>query len=57
MKKIYEKIMKYRRPIGYTIGTINILNGLADLALGFPVWGILWVILGALIIADAKYSP
>ena len=57
MKKIYEKIMKYRRPIGYTIGGINVLNGIADILLGFPVWGILWVILGALIIADAKYSP
>ena len=57
MKKIYEKIMNYRRPIGYTIGSINVLNGLADILLGFPAWGILWVILGALIIADAKYSP
>jgi hypothetical protein len=57
MKTLYEKIMKYRRPIGYTIGSINVLNGLADILLGFPVWGILWIILGALIIADAKYSP
>ena len=57
MKKIYEKFEQYRKPIGYTIGSINVLNGLADILLGFPVWGVLWVILGALIIADAKYSP
>jgi hypothetical protein len=57
MNKIYSFFTRYRKPIGYTIGTLNILNGLADILLGFPVWGILWVIVGALIIADAKYNP
>jgi hypothetical protein len=57
MNKFYSFFLRYRKPIGYTIGGINILNGLADLALGFPVWGILWIILGALIIADARYNP
>jgi hypothetical protein len=57
MNKFYSFFLRYRKPIGYTIGGINILNGLADLALGFPVWGALWIILGALIIADARYNP
>ena len=57
MNKFYSFFLRYRKPIGYTIGTLNILNGLADLALGFPVWGILWVIVGSLIIADARYNP
>jgi hypothetical protein len=57
MNKLYSFFTRYRKPIGYTIGTLNILNGLADILLGFPVWGILWVIVGSLIIADAKYNP
>lgn len=56
MKKVYEKLIEYRKPIGYVIGTLNVLSGITDLLFGSLMLGILWTLLGALIIADAKYN-
>ena len=43
----------YRKRIGYTIGTINVLGGLQQFAQGNSSMGWLYVMLGGLLILDA----
>ena len=44
-----------RITIGYTIGGINVLNGVVSLVTG-DVWsGIIFIVLGSALIIDAKY--
>lgn len=43
----------YRKPIGYTIGTINVLGGLQQFAQGNSSTGWLYVMIGGLLILDA----
>jgi len=42
-----------RRTIGYTIGGMNVLSGLGQVADGNFWPGIMWIILGAALILDA----
>ena len=43
----------YRKRIGYTIGTINVLGGLQQFAQGNSSLGWLYVMIGGLLILDA----
>jgi hypothetical protein len=54
MNKFVELFDRYRKPIGYTIGVLNVLTGLADVSVGHTMTGILFLIIGALIIFDTK---
>jgi hypothetical protein len=54
MEKFFEWFGRNRKTIGYTVGGINILNGVVSLTLGDTVNGIFWIILGSAIVFDAK---
>ena len=40
------------KPIWYTVGGINILSGVADLATGNFLFGIFWIVIGSAIVFD-----
>lgn len=44
-----------RKTIGYTIGGLNLFNGLLSIVFGSFVTGLFWAVLGAALIIDAKY--
>ena len=44
------------KPIGYIIGIINIMSGLADIATGYYITGIFWIGIGSFIVYDARIS-
>lgn len=48
-------LWKYRKPICYTIGGLNILNGIVSIASGNIV-GVIWLSMGAYIVYDAKVN-
>ena len=54
MNKIYEWFTEYREQIGYVVGTLNLLTGLDELINGDTSFGILFLVLGTVIILDAK---
>jgi hypothetical protein len=54
MDKFFEWFGRNRKTIGYTVGGINILNGVVSLTLGDTANGIFWIILGSAIVFDAK---
>jgi hypothetical protein len=43
-----------RKKIGYTIGSLNVVTGTAVLSSGKIIDGIFWIMIGLLIIFDAK---
>ena len=45
---------QHRKTIGYTVGTLNLLSGLAHLFVGNTGNGILWFTVGAAILIDTK---
>jgi formate/nitrite transporter FocA (FNT family) len=47
-------LMKHRTAIGYTIGALNVLSGLSNIAIGNVVSGAFWVGIGAVIIYDVR---
>lgn len=54
MSKIATWFMKHRTAIGYTIGFVNILSGLANITLGNVVGGAFWIAIGAIIVYDVR---
>ena len=44
------------KPIGYTIGFINIISGLGDIMTGSYLMGGFWIGLGSFIIYDVRTS-
>jgi hypothetical protein len=54
MIKFLEWFGRYRQTIGYTVGGLNVLNGILSVLAGNIVSGIFWLILGSAIILDAK---
>jgi Ca2+/Na+ antiporter len=52
--KIVNWLMAHRKPIGYSIGALNVLSGVSNIALGNVVGGAFWVVIGAVIIVDVK---
>jgi hypothetical protein len=43
-----------RRPIGYTVGGVNLLSGLVHLFSGNILDGIFWLLIGAAILIDTR---
>lgn len=43
------------KPIGYTIGIINIISGVSDLVTG-NMFGAFWIAVGSFIVYDARTS-
>ena len=54
MEKFMEWFGRNRITIGYAIGGINVLNGVASVALGDTLSGMCFIVLGSAIIFDAK---
>ena len=52
--KFFEWFGRNRITIGYTIGGINVLNGVTSVALGDTLSGVFFIVLGSAIILDAK---
>lgn len=49
-----EWFEKNRKKIGYTIGAVNVLSGLADLSAGNIMLGTIWIVIGTAILFDTK---
>lgn len=45
---------KNRKTIGYVVGGMTLLSGVADLAVGRDFVGVMWIVLGAAILFDTK---
>ena len=54
MEKFMEWFGRNRQTIGYTIGGINVVNGVASVALGDTLSGVFFIVLGSAIIFDSK---
>jgi hypothetical protein len=54
MIKFLEWFGRHRTTIGYTVGGINVLNGVTSIALGDTWSGVFFVVIGSAIILDAK---
>jgi len=54
MEKFMEWFGRNRQTIGYAIGGINVLNGVASVALGDTLGGVFFIVLGSAIIFDSK---
>jgi hypothetical protein len=54
MIKFLEWFGRHRQTIGYTVGGLNVLNGILSVLAGNIANGIFWLILGSAIILDAK---
>lgn len=55
MEKFLEWFGRNRQTIGYTVGGLNVFNGLINLIVGNVAGSIFWLVLGGAIIIDAKY--
>ena len=53
-EKITNWLMTHRTAIGYTIGILNVLSGLSNIAIGNVVGGAFWIGIGAVIIYDVR---
>ena len=54
MEKFIGWFSRHRTTIGYTIGGLNILSGIADISAGDFWTGIFFIVLGLALIVDAK---
>jgi hypothetical protein len=52
--KFIEWFGRNRRTIGYIVGGLNVLAGASYLIQGLIATGIVWVIIGSMIIFDTK---
>lgn len=53
MNKFGEWFVRNRKPIGYTIGGLNVLSGLNYVLEGNTGMGVLWIVIGSFLIWDA----
>ena len=53
MDKFFEWFGRNRKTIGYTIGGLNVVSGLGQIADGQFWPGIVWLVLGLSLILDA----
>jgi hypothetical protein len=54
MSTFLEWFSRHRTTIGYAVGGINVLNGVASIALGDTWSGVFFIVVGSAIIFDAK---
>jgi hypothetical protein len=53
MNKFMEWFGKNRKPIGYTVGALNVLAGINHLLHGQFGLAVLWIVIGSFLIWDA----
>jgi hypothetical protein len=49
-----EWFSRHRTTIGYTVGGINVLNGILSISVGDTWSGVFFIVIGSAIIFDAK---
>ena len=54
MNKFFEWFGRNRKTIGYTVGWLNVFAGVSYLFQGQTMAGIIWLIIGGMIIFDTK---
>jgi hypothetical protein len=54
MEKFMEWFGRNRQKIGYTVGGLNVLNGVLSLVAGNFWSGVIFIVLGSALIFDAK---
>jgi hypothetical protein len=54
MEKFMAWFGRHRQTIGYTVGGVNVLNGILSIALGDTWTGVFFLTLGSAIIFDTK---
>lgn len=54
MSKFLNWFSRNRRTIGYTVGGLNLLDGIVSLAFGDYTNGALWTLVGIVILIDTK---
>lgn len=54
MEKFMEWFGRNRQKIGYTVGGLNVLNGVLSLVAGDFWSGVIFIVLGSALIFDAK---
>lgn len=52
--KFFEWFGRNRKKIGYTVGGLNLFAGLSYFMQGQSISGIIWLIIGAMIVFDTK---
>jgi hypothetical protein len=54
MTNFLEWFSRNRTMIGYTVGGLNVVNGIASVSVGDTWTGIFFIVIGSAIIFDAK---
>lgn len=62
MQKLLETIVdkflswfdRNRKRIGFTVGALCVLSAVTDIVAGDPIIGVLWLMVGVMIIVDAR---
>ena len=54
MNNFLEWFSRNRKPIGYTVGGLNLIDGIVSLAFGDYTNGVLWTMVGIVILIDTK---
>lgn len=54
MDKFLEWFGRNRKPIGYTVGSVNVLSGVSHLFVGNMLDGIFWLLIGVVILIDTR---
>jgi hypothetical protein len=54
METFFTWFGKNRKTIGYVVGGMTLLTGLADLAVGHVLLGTMWIVIGVAILFDTK---
>lgn len=54
MDKFTEWFGRNRKTIGYTVGGLNLFAGFSYLMQGQTLAGIIWLVIGAMIVFDTK---
>jgi hypothetical protein len=54
MNKFLDWFSKHRKTIGYTVGGLNLIDGIIGFAFGDYTNGILWTLVGIVILIDTK---
>jgi hypothetical protein len=53
MSKFFEWLMRNRKPVGYTIGSLNLLAALNYYLMGLTGMAVIWTVMGLFLFWDA----
>lgn len=54
MDKFLSWFDRNRKRIGFTVGALCVLSAVTDIVAGDPIIGVLWLMVGIMIIVDAR---